>query len=65
MAVHLAAAGYAFGGGLFLCCPFSHEMSWMRSGTELIQFLSIFLPTHMLLGVSHGSVLSLSLILVY
>ena len=19
--------------GVFLCCPFSHEMSWMRSGT--------------------------------
>ena len=24
---------------------FSHEMSWMRSGTELSQFLRIFLPT--------------------
>ena len=24
---------------------FSHEMSWMRSGTELTQFLRIFLPT--------------------
>ena len=23
----------------------SHEMSWMRSGTELSQFLRIFLPT--------------------
>ena len=20
------------GDGVFLCCPFSHEMSWMRSG---------------------------------
>ena len=20
------------------CCPFSHEMSWMRSGTELSKF---------------------------
>ena len=19
--------------GVFLCCPFSHEMSWMRPGT--------------------------------
>ena len=30
---------------LILCCPFSSEMSWMESGTELSQFLSIFLPT--------------------
>ena len=21
----------------YLCCPFSNEMSWMRTGTELIQ----------------------------
>ena len=26
-----------------LCCPFSHEISWMRSGTELSQFLRICL----------------------
>ena len=32
MAVHLAVAGDVFD-GVFLCCPFSHEMSWMRSGT--------------------------------
>ena len=31
--------------GVFLCCPFSHEMSWMRSGTELGQFLRVFLPS--------------------
>ena len=24
---------------------YSHEMSWMRSGTELNQFMRIFLPT--------------------
>ena len=24
---------------------FSHDMSWMRSGTELSQFLRVFLPT--------------------
>ena len=29
----------------YLWCPFPHEMSWMRSGTELSQFLRIFLPT--------------------
>ena len=29
----------------FLCCPISQEMSLMRSGTELSQFLRIFLPT--------------------
>ena len=31
--------------GVFLCCPFSHEMSWMRHGTELSQFQTVFLPT--------------------
>ena len=31
--------------GVFLCCPFSHEMSLMRSGTSLSQFLRVFLPT--------------------
>ena len=32
-------------GDVFLCCPFSHEVSWMRSWTELSQFLRVFLPT--------------------
>ena len=32
IAVQLAVAGDVFD-GVFLCCPFSHEMSWMRSGT--------------------------------
>ena len=45
IAVHLAAAGDVLD-GVFLCCPFSHEMSWMRSGTELIHFLGAFLLTH-------------------
>ena len=27
------------------CAVFSHEMSWVRSGTELSQFLRVFLPT--------------------
>ena len=31
IAVHLAVAGDVFD-GVFLCCPFSHKMSWMRSG---------------------------------
>ena len=30
IAVHLAVACDVCG-GVFLCCPFSHEMSWMRS----------------------------------
>ena len=30
--VHLAVAGDVFD-GVLLCCPISHEMSWMRSGT--------------------------------
>ena len=45
MAVHLAVAGDVFNGVLFCAVLFSHEMSWMRSGTELSQFLRIFLPT--------------------
>ena len=39
----LAVAGDVFD-GVFLCC-ISHEMSWMRSGTELSQFLRVFLST--------------------
>ena len=31
-------------GVLFCVVLFSHEMSWMRSGTKLSQFLRIFLP---------------------
>ena len=30
---------------LVFCCLFSHEMSWIRSGSELSQFLRIF-PTY-------------------
>ena len=43
-AVHQAVAGGVFD-GIFLCCPFSHKMSWMRSGALLSQFLRDFLPT--------------------
>ena len=43
-AVRLAVAGGVFD-GVFLCCPFIHWMSWMRSGTWLGQFLRDFLPT--------------------
>ena len=39
-AVRLTGAG-----DYYLCCHFFHEMSWMRSGTELSQFLKIFLFT--------------------
>ena len=46
---HLAVAGVVFD-GVFLCCPFSHEMSWMRSGTYLSQFLRVYLPTRGLTG---------------
>ena len=46
MAVHLSVAGDAFDGVFFfVCCLFSDEVSQMRSGTELSQFLRIFLPT--------------------
>ena len=43
IAVHLAVAGDIFD-GVFLSCSF-YEMSWMRSGAELSQFLRVFLPT--------------------
>ena len=39
----MAVVGDAFY-GVFLCCPFSHEMSWMKFRTELSQFLRVFLP---------------------
>ena len=42
MAVHLAVAGDVFGGDLFCVFFFFQKMSWMRSGTELSQFLRIF-----------------------
>ena len=42
MAVHLAVAGDVFDGVLFCAVLFSHEMSWMRSGIELSQFLRNF-----------------------
>ena len=40
--INLAVAGDVFD-GVFLCCPFSHEKSWMNSGTELSQFLWAFI----------------------
>ena len=43
IAVHLAVASDVFDGA-FLCCPVSHEMSWIRSGTELSKFLSLPCP---------------------
>ena len=33
---------------------FSKEMSWIRSGTELNQFLRVFLPTHTYLKCKYG-----------
>ena len=42
--VHLAVAWDVYD-GVFLSCPFSHEMSWVRSCTLLSQFLRGFLPT--------------------
>ena len=46
MAGHLAVAGDVFDGILFYAVSsFSHEMSWMKSGTQLSQFLRIVLPT--------------------
>ena len=31
--------------GVSFCAVFFAEISWMRSGTELSQFLRVFLPT--------------------
>ena len=42
IAVYLAVAVDVFN-GVSLCCPFSHGMSWMRSGTLKIQFLYSYL----------------------
>ena len=44
MAVRLAVACDVFDGSYFVL-SFSHEISWIRSGTEMSQFLRIFLPT--------------------
>ena len=43
ISVQLAVAGDVCG-GVFLCCPFSHEMSLLRFWTLLGQFLGVFLP---------------------
>ena len=45
MAVHLAAAGDVFGGVLFYAVLLPHKVTWMRSATELSQFLRSF-PTY-------------------
>ena len=42
---NLAVAGDIFDGVLFCAVFFSHEMSLMRSWTEVSQFLRLFLPT--------------------
>ena len=47
MAFHLDVAGDVFNGVLF-CVVLFHEMSWMRSGTELSQFLKIFQLTQLI-----------------
>ena len=54
IAVHLAVAGGVYD-GVFLCCPFSHEMSWMGSWTKLSQFLRDILPTLMFVYLSFHS----------
>ena len=42
VAVRLAVAGgFVFGGVLFCAVLFPHEMSWVRFGAELSQFLKI------------------------
>ena len=45
MAVYLAVAGDVSDGVFFCAVLFPHNMSWISSGTELSQFLRIFLPT--------------------
>ena len=53
-AVHLAIAGDVFD-GVFLCCPFSQETSWMRSGTKLSQFSEGF-PSYSFCGDPLGHI---------
>ena len=43
---HLYVASDVFYAVLFYAVFFPHEMTWMKSGTELRQFLKIFLPIH-------------------
>ena len=43
-----------------LVLSLSHEMSWMRSGTELSQFLRVFLPTLYLRYFFHVSTMAAS-----
>ena len=45
IAVYLAVGGDIFD-GVFLCFHFCHEMSRIRSGTYLSQFLRVFLPIY-------------------
>ena len=45
MAVYLVAAGDVFDSISFCAVLFSHEMSRIRSGAELSQFLRFFLPS--------------------
>ena len=45
MAVHLSVAGDAFDSVLFCAVFIPMYVSQIRSGTELYQFLRIFLPT--------------------
>ena len=42
IAVHMAVARDVFD-YVFICCPFSHDISWMRSGTCLSQLLRVSL----------------------
>ena len=42
--------------GVFLCRPFSHEMSWMRSWTKLSQCLRGFLPTLLIFVILNSKI---------
>ena len=46
MAVYLIVAGDVFD-GVFLCCLFSNEMSWMKSVTQLSESISEGFPVGM------------------
>ena len=56
MSLDLAVAGDVLDDVLFCAVLFSHDMSCMRSGTELSQLLRICLPTHALTSIRllHG-----------
>ena len=56
IAVHLAVACDVYG-GVFLCCPFSHKVSWMI--LNLIESVSEGFPSNSYRSVGEGGLVAL------